>query len=133
MERSGEEGNKVTWVADIRAWCCFPCLADCLQPSLSLGLCITVTFMDYGLNGTVWPSDATIAYVQDSLKAWVSGGEHEDVYRNELAVARSSGADLCNPIPYRPKRGVNHFPGSASNWITRDICEDSKRNVPDCH
>ena len=71
--------------------------------------------------------------MQDSLKAQVPGEEHEDVYRNELAVARSGGADLCNPIPHRAKRGVNHFPGNASNWITRDICEDSKRNVPDGH
>lgn len=42
-------------------------------------------------------------------------------------------AEQIRVIPYRPKRGVNHFPGSASNWITRDIYEDSKRNVPDAH
>lgn len=40
--------------------------------------------------------------------------------------------ETAEQICVRPKRGVNHFPGSVSNWITRDICEDSKRNVPDC-
>lgn len=49
------------------------------------------------LDGTVWPSEATIAYVQDSLRAQVPGEEQEDVYRNELAVARSSPAEPCNP------------------------------------
>lgn len=87
--------------------------------------------MDSCLNGTAWPSDATIVYVQDSLKTQVPGDEYVDVYRNELAVARSDRADLCNSIPCRPKRGVNNFPGNASDWITRDICEDSRRNVPD--
>lgn len=43
--------------------------------------------MDRGLNGTVWPSNVTIAYVQGSLKARVPGGEHEDVYTNALALA----------------------------------------------
>lgn len=51
--------------------------------------------MDQGLNGTVWPSSVTIAYVQGSLKAPVPGGKHEDVYTNALALARNSGADLC--------------------------------------
>lgn len=72
--------------------------AGSLQPSLSLGLGSTVTVMDPCLNGTVWPSDATIAYVQDSLKAQVPGEEHEDVYRNELAVARSGAAHSYNPL-----------------------------------
>jgi len=51
--------------------------------------------MDRGLNGTVWPSNVTIAYVQGSLKARVPGEEHEDVYMNALALAWNSGADLC--------------------------------------
>lgn len=58
--------------------------AGCLQPRLSPELS-TAAFMDLCLNGTVWPSEATIAYVQDSLEAQLPGEKHEDVYRNELA------------------------------------------------
>lgn len=74
--------------------------AGCLQPRLSPGLS-AATFVDLCLNGTLRPSEATIAYVQDSLEAQLPGEEHEDVYRNELA--RSGGDDLCNPTPWSPK------------------------------